>query len=85
MYLFAPEDKGRLEGAAMVISTSNQLSGRVVSISEGAVNGTVGVELKSGDIVTASITMNSICKMKLQVGDEISVCIKATDIILAKD
>ncbi len=69
----------------MVISTSNQLSGRVVSIYEGAVNGTVGVELKSGDIVTASITMNSICKMKLQVGDEISVCIKATDIILAKD
>ncbi len=69
----------------MVISTSNQLSGRVVSISEGAVNGTVGVELKSGDIVTASITMNSICKMKLQVGDEISVCIKASDVILAKD
>ncbi len=69
----------------MVISTSNQLSGRIVSIHEGAVNGTVGVELKSGEIVTASITMDSIVKMKLHVGDEISVCVKATDIILAKD
>ncbi len=69
----------------MVISTSNQLNGRVVSVYEGAVNGTVGVELKSGDIITASITMDSICKMKLHVGDEISVCVKATDIILAKD
>ncbi len=72
-------------GATMVISTSNQLNGRVVSVYEGAVNGTVGVELKSGDIITASITMDSICKMKLHVGDEISVCVKATDIILAKD
>lgn len=69
----------------MVISTSNQLQGRIVSIHEGAVNGTVGVELKSGEVVTASITMDSIYKMKLHVGDEISVCIKATDIILAKE
>ncbi len=69
----------------MVISTSNQLTGIVISVHEGAVNGTVGVELKSGDVITASITMDSISKMNLHVGDEITVCIKATDVILASD
>ncbi len=69
----------------MVISTSNQLNGHIVSIHEDAVNGTVGVKLKSGEIITASITMDSIVKMELRVGYEICVCVKATDIILAKD
>ncbi len=84
-YLRQVRETALRKGAAMFISTSNQLSGRIVSIYEGAVNGTVGVELKSGEVVTASITMDSICKMNLQVGDEITVCIKASDVILAKD
>lgn len=42
------------------ISARNQLPGRVVAITPGAVNGTVKVDIGNGIIVTASITEEAI-------------------------
>jgi len=69
----------------MKIGTSNQLKGTVVFIHDGAVNGTVGIELASGEVITSSITMESIQRLGLRVGAPAYACIKATDVIVCVD
>ncbi|MGN0077787.1 MAG: molybdopterin-binding protein [Coriobacteriales bacterium] len=69
----------------MKIGTSNQLKGTVVYVHEGAVNGTVGIELPSGQVISSSITMDSIEKLGLEVGMPAYACIKATDVIICVD
>ena len=69
----------------MKYGLSNQLKGRVAFIHEGAVNCSLGIELPTGEIVTSSITMESLQKLGLKVGDQAYACIKATDVIVAAD
>lgn len=64
---------------------SNELKGKVAFIREGAVNCSLGIELATGDIITSSITMGSLQKLGLKVGDTAYACIKATDVIVAAD
>ena len=64
---------------------SNELKGTVAFIREGAVNCSLGIELPTGDIVTSSITMGSLQKLNLKVGDTAYACFKATDVIVAAD
>ena len=47
----------------MKISARNQLPGRIIAITSGAVNGTVKVEIAPGMIVTASITEEAIADL----------------------
>lgn len=69
----------------MKYGISNELKGTVAWIREGAVNCSMGIELPTGDIVTSSITMNSLTKLGLKVGDTAYACFKATDVIVAAD
>ena len=69
----------------MKIGTSNKLKGTVVFVYEGAVNGTVGVELKSGDVITANLTMGSIEELGLTVGKEAYCFVKEADVIVGVD
>ena len=69
----------------MNVGISNQLKGTVAWIREGAVNCSLGIELPTGEIVTSSITMNSLQKLGLKVGDPAYACFKATDVIIAID
>ncbi|MGN0038868.1 MAG: molybdopterin-binding protein [Coriobacteriales bacterium] len=69
----------------MKIGTSNILEGTIVYVHEGAVNGTVGIELPSGQVISSSITMNSIEELGLEVGMMAYACIKATDVIICTD
>lgn len=69
----------------MVYGISNELKGQVVFIREGAVNCSLGIELSTGDVITSSITMGSLQKLGLKVGDTAYACIKATDVIVAVD
>ena len=69
----------------MIYGVSNELKGTVAFIHEGAVNCTMGIELATGDIITASITMGSLQKLGLKVGDTAYACVKATDVIVAVD
>ena len=69
----------------MKYGISNELKCTVAWIREGAVNCSMGIELPTGDIVTSSITMNSLQKLGLKVGDTAYACFKATDVIIAAD
>ncbi|MBQ9001986.1 MAG: TOBE domain-containing protein [Eggerthellaceae bacterium] len=64
---------------------SNELKGKVVFIREGAVNCSLGIELPTGDVITSSITMESLGKLGLKIGDTAYACIKATDVIVAAE
>ena len=68
----------------MKISARNQFKGTVVSIEEGAVNGSVRIDI-GGNIVTATISMGSIRELGLKVGGTAYAVIKATSVMVAVD
>lgn len=68
----------------MKISARNQLSGRVAGIQPGAVNGSVKVDIGNGMIITANITEEAISDLTLSEGDQVTVLIKASDVLIGK-
>jgi len=68
----------------MKISARNQLPGTVTSITPGAVNGSVKVDIGNGLVVTASITEEAIADLALATGDQVTVLIKASDVLIGK-
>jgi len=69
----------------MKISARNQLKGKVTEIKEGAVNGTVAIDIGGGNIVSAVITMDSITRLGLKVGSDAYAVIKASSVMVAVD
>jgi molybdopterin-binding protein len=67
----------------MEISARNQLKGQVKQIVRGSVNGEVIVDV-GGQSVTSSITLASIDRLALKVGDAVVVIVKATDVMIGK-
>jgi molybdopterin-binding protein len=68
----------------MKISARNQISGTVLSVTPGAVNGTVKVDIGGGNIITSSITEEAIADLGLQPGDKVTVLVKASDVMIGK-
>ena len=66
----------------MKLSARNQFRGKVVSITEGAVNGIVRIDIGGGNEVTAIISMASINELDLQVGKDAIAVIKATSVMV---
>ena len=66
----------------MNISARNQLTGTVKAIKSGTVMAEVTVDVKPGS-VTAAITDASRDKLGIKEGDEVSVIIKATEVMIA--
>lgn len=69
----------------MKISARNVLKGKVKSITHGAVNSEVVVELPGGTEITSIITKSSAEKLGLKEGNEIYAVIKASSVMLASD
>jgi molybdopterin-binding protein len=67
----------------MELSARNQLKGKITNIVRGSVNGEVTVDV-GGQIVTSSITLSSIDRMALKVGDAVVAIVKATDVMIGK-
>lgn len=67
----------------MRLSARNQLPGTIVSLTPGAVNGTVKVDV-GGHLVTSSITNEAIAELGLAVGDAVTVIVKASDVMIGK-
>jgi molybdate transport system regulatory protein len=65
------------------ISARNQLKGQVVRVKSGAVMAEVEVRIKPGKVV-AAITDGSLKRLKLKVGDKVTVIIKATEVLIGK-
>ncbi|MDP1027395.1 TOBE domain-containing protein [Sphingomonas sp. KR1UV-12] len=68
----------------MKLSARNQIAGTVVSITPGAVNGTIKVDIGGGNVVTASITEEAIADLALAQGDAVTVVVKASDVMIGK-
>jgi molybdopterin-binding protein len=68
----------------MKISARNQISGTIVSITPGAVNGSVKVDIGGGNVITANITEEAIADLALKTGDTVTVLVKASDVLIGK-
>lgn len=66
----------------MKLSARNQIKGKIVSIDVGAVTTTAKVELAGGDVITSSITKEAAEELGLDVGSEVVVVVKASDVML---
>jgi molybdate transport system regulatory protein len=69
----------------MRISARNQLVGKIQSISPGAVNTEVVVELAGGQTITSVITKASAERLKLQPRMDVYVIIKASNVMIGVD
>ena len=66
----------------MEISARNQLSGTVHNVKSGTVMAEISVSVDAGQI-TAAITDSSRERLGLKNGDQVSVIIKATEVMIA--
>ena len=64
------------------LSARNKLTGKVIEIKEGAVNAIVKLQLPSGDVISSTITMESVKNLGLEVGKEATAVIKATSVMM---
>lgn len=64
----------------MPISTHNRFAGTVAAIKEGAVNGTVTVEV-GGLLLKAGTTMDSICRLGLVEGSPAEIVVRETAVM----
>ncbi len=67
----------------MQLSARNQLDGTVQNVKSGAVMAEVTVNVDAGTI-TAAITDSSREHLDLKQGDQVSVVIKATEVMIGK-
>ncbi|HEX7873770.1 MAG TPA: TOBE domain-containing protein [Sphingobium sp.] len=68
----------------MKISARNQIRGTVTAVTHGAVNGTVKVDIGGGNIITSSITNDAVDDLELAIGDQVTVLIKSSDVLIGK-
>jgi len=69
----------------MKVSARNMISGKVVTVDKGAVAAVVKVEVKRPHILTAMITKEAVEDLNLRKGDVVSVMIKSTEVMIAKE
>ena len=69
----------------MKLSARNQFKGTVVDIQEGAVNGIVKIDIGGGNVMSATISMNAIRELGLEVGKEAYAIVKATSVMVGID
>ena len=69
----------------MKLSARNQFKGKVVDIQEGAVNDIVKIDIGGGNVMSATISMNAIKELGLEVGKEAYAVVKATSVMVGID
>ncbi len=81
----APKTPGHLsEGEdAVKLSARNMLKGQVVEVKKGAVAAQVRVDIGGGNVITSMVTVDAVDDLKIKQGDQVSVVIKSTEVMLA--
>ncbi len=69
----------------MKISARNMIKGKVKSITKGAVNAEVTIEIGSGIEIVSIITKSSVKNLDLKKGSPVYALIKASNVLLAVD
>jgi len=67
----------------MKLSARNALKGKVVDLKKGAVAAQVRVDIGGGNVVTSMITVDAVEDLGIKVGSEVTVVVKATEVMLA--
>lgn len=89
--LLAVDESGTGTGTRLPISARNQLSGTIVTVTRGAVNAEVSLELDdatrgptapSSNVVTAIVTNESVDELQLATGKRAIAAFKASSVIL---
>lgn len=65
-----------------MISARNQLKGTVVSIKDGAVSSIISLKTETGDTITATVTVEAVKELGLEVGKGATAIIKSTEVLL---
>jgi molybdopterin-binding protein len=73
------------ERIKMKISARNALKGTIKSITKGAVNAEVSIDIGGGNIVTAMITLHSVENLGLKEGKAVYAVVKASEVMVAVD
>ena len=66
----------------MKLSARNILKGKVTNVKKGAVAAQIAVDIGGGNVITSTITVDSADELGLAEGKEVSVIIKASEVIL---
>jgi molybdopterin-binding protein len=69
----------------MRISARNQIKGTVVEVKKGATTSHIRVEIGGGQLVTSSITNEAVDDLGLKANSQVTVVIKASDVMIAVD
>jgi molybdopterin-binding protein len=67
----------------MKLSTRNQLAGNVQDVKLGTIMSEITVDV-GGQVIIAAITRGSADELELAPGDDVTVLIKATEVMLGK-
>jgi molybdopterin-binding protein len=70
---------------AMRISARNQIKGTVIEVKKGATTSHVRVDIGNGQIVTSSITNESVDELGIKAKDKVTVVVKASDVMIGVD
>ncbi|MGZ8225809.1 MAG: TOBE domain-containing protein [Methylococcaceae bacterium] len=74
-----------LKRLIMKASARNQFFGKVTEVSLGAVNATVEISLKGGEVIVASITKESVDALAIKQGSDVIALVKAPQVIIVAD
>jgi len=69
----------------MKISAKNQLKGTIKTITSGAVNSEVEIELPGGVVITSVITKGAVESLGLKVGGTAYAIIKTSSVLIGVD
>lgn len=68
----------------MKLSARNVLKGKVLEVKKGAVAAQVKVDIGGGNMLTSMITVDAVEELGIETGSEVSVVIKATEVMVAR-
>lgn len=68
----------------MKLSARNQLPGTIVAVEKGQTTARVKIDIGHGLVVTSSITNEAVDDLALEVGDQATAVIKASDVMIGK-
>ena len=67
----------------MKISARNVIKGKVIQLKTGPIAAQVRVDIGGGNSITSVVTASAIDDLGIKEGSEVSVVIKASDVLLA--
>jgi molybdopterin-binding protein len=69
----------------MKLSARNVLKGKIVEVTKGQTTAHVRLDIGGGNVITGSITNESVDELKLKMGENAYAVIKATSAMVAVD